>query len=114
MLKKVELRERRHRKVRTKVSWNATILRLSVYRSNLNIYAQLIDDEKWVTVCSVSNLILKDKGTKVEIARKVWEMLAEKAIEKKVTACKFDRGGFSYQGRVKALADGARSKWLKF
>lgn len=113
MLDKAKRRLRRQAKIRSTISGSATSPRLSVFRSNANIYAQLIDDDKGVTLVSSSDLLIKE-WTKVEKANKVGEEIAKKAIDLKIKTIKFDRGGFSYQGRVKALADAARQAGLEF
>ena len=112
-------RLRRHRRVRKKVSGTVQKPRLNVYRSLLEIYAQVIDDEAGhtlVSASSIDNELRKDLGglTKREQAKKVGEMLAKRAIDRGVEQVIFDRGGFKYSGRVKALADGAREGGLKF
>ncbi len=112
MLQKVENRIRRS--LRIQVSWTAARPRLCVFRSNTNIYAQLIDDETGKTLAAASDLKIKKKGTKSEAAKKVGEEIASKAIALKIEAVVFDRAGFSYHGRVKALAEGAREGGLKF
>lgn len=89
-------------------------LRLSVFRSNKHIYGQLVDDEKKKTIVSLGDLGDLGKLTKTDKARKVGKLLAEKAIEKKISDVFFDRGRFKYHGRVKALAEGAREGGLKF
>ena len=110
---------RRHRRVRGKVSGTAQRPRLCVTRSNTNIYAQLIDDRAGVTLAA-ANSIQKDvrgklkTGATIEAATAVGEALAKQAAEKKITTVVFDRGGNLYHGRVKALADGARSAGLEF
>ncbi len=114
MLKKTLNRLRRKNRIRSKVSWNASIPRLSVYRSNTNIYAQIIDDETGKTLVSSSDLKIKKEGTKTDMAKKVWEDIAMKSADKKIKTVVFDRGWFAYHGRVKALADAARQAWLKF
>jgi large subunit ribosomal protein L18 len=89
--------------------------RLSVFRSNRHIYAQIIDDTKGVTLVSASDFqISKIKGTKQEIARAVGRLVGEKAMKKKIKKVVFDRGKFRYHGRVKALAEGAREAGLIF
>jgi len=114
MLAKVLKRIRRHARVRAKVSWTAKRPRLAIFRSNSNIYAQLIDDEKRITLASASDLKMKKSGTKTEMSKKVWEEIAKKAKDLKITTVVFDRGWFAYHGRVKALADAAREAWLQF
>ncbi|MDO8619832.1 MAG: 50S ribosomal protein L18 [bacterium] len=110
--KKTEKRMRRHRRIRAKVSGTATRPRLSVFRSNRAISAQLIDDEKAVTIAAASSATLK--GRSAEKAQAVGKMIAEQAKAKKVTLAVFDRGGYLYAGAIKALADGAREGGLKF
>ena len=89
-------------------------LRLSVFRSLKHIYAQIIDDEKGVTLVSASSLALKLKGNKTEVARQVGRALAEKALALGIKQVAFDRGPYKYHGRVKALAEGAREGGLEF
>ncbi len=113
MLAKVAKRLQRKERIRAKISWTSSKPRLSVYRSNSNIYAQLIDDVSWKTLASASDLKI-EKWTKSETAAKVGEELATKAKSLNITEIVFDRGWFAYHGRVKALADAARSAWLKF
>jgi len=113
MLKKFIALATRHNRIRAKISGTATKPRLSVYRSNANIYAQVIDDVAWKTLCGVSDLKIK-KWTKVEKASLVGQEVAKKAIALGIKEVVFDRGGFMYTGRVKTLADSARDGWLKF
>lgn len=110
---KIVARKRRHRKIVSKLSGTKERPRLVVYRSNIYTYAQLIDDEKGVTLTSVSDMKMK-KGKKNDNAKKVGLELAKKALEKKIKGCVFDRNGFKYHGRVKAVGDGAREGGLKF
>jgi large subunit ribosomal protein L18 len=109
------VRQRRHQRVREKVSGTAECPRLVVFRSNKNIEAQIIDDVKGVTLCASSSVALKltDGGNK-EGAAKVGADLAAKAKEKNITKVVFDRGGYDYHGRVAALADAARKGGLLF
>ena len=107
-----ETRKRRHNKIRQIVHGTANRPRLSVFKSNRAIYAQLIDDDKGVTLTSASTL--KGKNSTLEAAKKVGEEIAKSAKGKKITQCVFDRGGYKYQGKVKALADGAREGGLVF
>jgi len=109
---KREKRVRRHAAIRTRVSGTASMPRLAVFRSNKFMYAQLIDDEAAKTLASASSAKLK--GKKSEAAAKVGKAIAEKAVALKIKAVVFDRGGFGYKGRVKALADSAREAGLKF
>lgn len=111
---KTEKRVRLHKKIRSRVSGTGERPRLAVFRSNRYMYAQLIDDINGVTLVSASDLGVSDKITKVERAKKVGETLAKNAKAKKITSVVFDRGGFSYRGRVQALADAAREAGLSF
>lgn len=106
---------RRERKVRAKISGTAARPRLSVFRSNKYIYAQLIDDVKKVTILSASSLSKEtSKAGKVSEARRVGEDLAKLALGKKIKKVVFDKRGYKYHGRVKALAEAAREKGLEF
>ena len=108
-------RVRRHARVRAKLSGSAEAPRLCVYRSNKNIEAQLIDDVKGVTLVSSSSMALKlENGSNIEAAAKVGKDIAEKALAKKIKKVVFDRSGYIYHGRVKALAEAAREAGLKF
>jgi len=111
-----EARIRRHRRVRRKVSGTAERPRLAVFRSNRGIEAQLIDDGEAKTLASASWLQLKKsfKGTKTQQAAEVGKLLAANAKKAEIEAVVFDRGGYLYHGRVKALADTAREGGLKF
>jgi len=116
---KQEMRKRRHLRVRKKVSGSAQRPRLNVYRSLKHIYAQLIDDNSGCTFVSASTLDLDLRGRLTasgnkEAARHVGELLAKRALENGITEVVFDRGGYLYHGRVRALAEGARSLGLKF
>ncbi len=109
-------RKKRHVRVRGKISGTAECPRLNVYRSLANIYVQLIDDEAGVTLAQAST-VEKDfaqYGGNVEAAKAVGKKLAERATEKGIKECVFDRGGYVYHGRVAAVADGAREGGLKF
>lgn len=107
-----KLRKKRHQRIRNKISGTAECPRLSVFRSNTNIYAQLIDDVAGVTLVSASSQ--DEKGTKTEQAQAVGKAIAEKATEKDIKKVVFDRGGYAYHGRVKALAEAARENGLEF
>ena len=110
-----ELRKKRHMRVRNKVSGTAECPRLNVFRSNSNIFAQIIDDEKGTTLVSSSSQSLKIKnGGNVEGAKLVGKDIAEKAKKAGITKVVFDRGGYLYHGRVKALAEAARENGLEF
>ena len=111
---KVEKRIRLKKKIRTKIMGTAKCPRLSVFRSNKFIYAQLIDDVNGVTLASASSLGAKDKVTKTEQAAKVGALVAKVAQEAGITEVVFDRNGYLYHGRVKQLADAAREAGLKF
>ena len=109
-------RKKRHVRVRGKISGTAECPRLNVYRSLSNIYAQLIDDVAGVTLAQASS-VEKDfaqYGGNFEAAKAVGKKLAERATEKGIKECVFDRGGYVYHGRVQALADGAREGGLEF
>ena len=108
-------RNRRHARVRTKVSGTAERPRLCVYRSNTNLYAQIIDDVNGVTLVAASSVDMKlAKGGNVEAATQVGKEIAKRAIAKNIENVVFDRGGYIYHGRVKALAEAAREAGLKF
>lgn len=113
MNKKLEKRIRLKKKIRNKINGTSTQPRLSVFRSNQFIYAQVIDDAKGLTLVSASDMANK-KGTKTERAQATGATVAKLAMEKGIKAVVFDRNGFKYTGRVKALADGAREAGLKF
>jgi len=115
-LTKRQARERRHRRIRGKVAGTAERPRLAVFRSNRGIFAQLIDDETGKTLAGASWLGLAKtfKGNKSEQAAEVGKALAKAAKAAGVETCVFDRGGYLYHGRVKALADGAREGGLQF
>ena len=110
-----ELRKIRHARVRNKVSGTSECPRLNVFRSNSQIFAQVIDDEKGVTLVSSSSLSLKlENGGNVEGAKLVGKDIAEKCKAAKITKVVFDRGGYQYHGRVEALAEAARENGLEF
>lgn len=113
-LSKLEKRNRIKRRVRGKISGSSELPRLSVYKSNKEIYAQLIDDSNGTTLASVSSRALSAKGNKVEVSTEVGKAIAEKAKAAGIETVVFDRNGFVYHGRIKALADGAREGGLKF
>lgn len=114
MLAKTLKRLRRKNRIRAKISWTAEKPRLSVFRSNSNISVQLIDDTKWVTLASASDLKLEKKSTKVEMAKLVWAEMAKKIKDLKIESIVFDRGWFIYHWRVKALAEALREGGIKF
>ena len=116
---KNKLRVKRHLRVRKNIFGTAECPRLSVYRSTVHIYAQVIDDETGHTLAAANTLQAEIKGqlaelTKVQQAELVGKCVAEKAMEKGITQVVFDRGGYLYTGRVAALADGARKAGLQF
>jgi large subunit ribosomal protein L18 len=116
---KNKLRIARHYRVRNKISGTETRPRLNVFRSNKNIYAQIIDDTKGITLISASSVDADLKGQLAtggnkSAAKVVGETVAKKALENGIEAVVFDRGGYVYHGRVKELADGAREAGLKF
>jgi len=113
MLQKQINRLRRKVRVRAKISWTAERPRLSIFRSWTHIYAQLIDDVAGKTLASASDL-KADKAANTEKAMLVWKDIADAAKKLKITNVVFDRGGFSYHGRVKARAEAAREGGLKF
>jgi large subunit ribosomal protein L18 len=111
------VRKKRHGRVRTKLSGTEARPRLNVFRSSKHMYAQIIDDVNGVTIVSASTLDkelnLETTGN-AEAAAKIGELVAKKAVEKGITSVVFDRGGYLYHGRVKALADAARENGLEF
>ena len=109
-------RTRRHERVRTKISGTAECPRLCVFRSNANIYAQIIDDVKSVNLVQASTLDkeVKTKKSNKEAAKEVGTLVAKRALEKKIENVVYDRGGYIYHGVVKELAEAAREAGLKF
>ena len=109
-------RERRHRRVRTKISGTAECPRLCVFRSNTNIYAQIIDDTKGITLVQASTLDkeVKTKHSNKEAAKEVGTLVAKRALEKNIKTVVYDRGGYVYHGVVKELAEAAREAGLEF
>jgi large subunit ribosomal protein L18 len=121
LIKKKQMRDRRRRRIRGRLSGTAERPRLAVHRTLQQIYAQLVDDAKGVTLCSASSLDMAKKGALGEAkggaisgAKAVGSEIARRAMERGVTAVAFDRAGYRYHGRVKALADAAREGGLKF
>ncbi len=124
MLKKRLKRQRRHRRVRAKIKGTAKVPRLCVFRSAKHIYAQLINDEKGKTLIAANDLaIKKPTGPKISKSKKekryieayrVGELIAQKGVKKGIEKVVFDRGGYKYHGKVKALAEGAREGGLQF
>jgi large subunit ribosomal protein L18 len=112
---KEQARQRRHRRVRARVAGTPARPRLAVYRSNRGIYAQVIDDDAGRTLAAASSQTLENaSGSKSDLATAVGREVARRAIEAGVARVVFDRGGYLYHGRVKALADGAREGGLEF
>ena len=120
MIKKVsrnDMRKARHARIREKVTGTTNVPRLNVFRSNNNIFAQIIDDEKAVTLVSASSIdkeLKIENGGNIEAATKVGELIAKRAKKAKIEKVTFDRGGYLYHGRVKALAEAARANGLEF
>ena len=119
MIKRPDTRSqriKRHNRVRSKISGTAQRPRLSVFRSESNIYAQIIDDVAGNTLCSASTVekAFEGNGSNMEAAKKIGALIAERALQKGIEEVVFDRGGYIYHGRVMALAEGAREGGLKF
>ena len=114
-ISKVERRAKIKRRVRKNIFGTPEMPRLSIFRSNGQFYAQVIEDVNGKTLVSASSLKIKTEGlTKTEVAKLVGAELAKKAIDSKIESVVFDRNGFLYHGRIKAFADGAREAGLKF
>ena len=109
-------RTRRHKRVRTKINGTAECPRLCIFRSNANLYAQVIDDVKGVTLVSASTLDkeVKTKKSNIEAAKEVGALVAKRAIEKNIKTVVYDRGGYLYHGIIKELAEAAREAGLEF
>ena len=109
-------RVRRHKRVRNKISGTAECPRLCVYRSNTNLYVQIIDDVSGITLASASTLDkeVKTKASNIESAKEVGELVAKRAIKAGIKNVVFDRGGYIYHGKIKALAEAAREAGLEF
>ena len=120
MIRKIDrnaARSARHTRVRNKVTGTSNVPRLNVFRSNSNIFAQIIDDEASKTLVSASSIdkeLKLENGGNVEAAEKVGELLAKRAKKAKISKVVFDRGGYLYHGRVEALAEAARENGLEF
>jgi len=119
-LKKNQLRDKRKKRIRTKIFGTATCPRLTVFRSLNHIYAQIIDDTTGKTLVSASSAskelteVIKNDDKKTDVAKKVGTLLAKKAVESEIKTVSFDRNGYLFHGRVKALADSAREAGLQF
>jgi len=114
---KNETRQKRHLRIRKNIVGSATCPRLVVFKSNANIYAQAIDDEKQVTLVAASSIdkeLKLENGSNIEAAKQVGTLVAKRALKAGIENVVFDRGGYLYHGRVKALADAAREAGLKF
>ncbi len=111
---KTSRRKRRHQRIRARVQGTAKRPRLNIYKSNAGMYLQLIDDENSKTLIGLHSREVKKKGTKTELDFEVGKQIVEKAKKIKIEDIVFDRGGFSFHGRVKAVADGAKEGGLKF
>lgn len=119
-------KQARHIRIRSKISGTEKRPRLCVFRSNKYIYAQLIDDEKGITLVNASDLEVKNKKVsltkitdgkitkKVSVSYQIGQLIAQRALAKGIETVSFDRGGYKYHGRIKAVADGAREGGLKF
>jgi large subunit ribosomal protein L18 len=117
MKTKAQIREWRKKRIRKKVSGTGERPRLSVFRSASHIYAQIVNDDDHKTLFAVSSLssgLKGETGSKTDIAKKVGNLVAQKCLEKNIKQVVFDRNGFVYHGRVKALADAAREAGLEF
>lgn len=111
------MRQIRHMRIRNSIQGTACRPRLNVFRSNKNIYVQIIDDDKQNTIISASTLdseITAANGCNVEAATQLGKLIAERALAKNITTVVFDRGGYLYHGKIKALADAARAAGLQF
>ncbi|MDQ3669255.1 MAG: 50S ribosomal protein L18 [Actinomycetota bacterium] len=114
VMTKRQARQRRQRRIRGKIAGTAERPRLAVFRSNRGIFAQLVDDQSGHTLASASWTSLSSPGSKIEQATAVGKALAQAAKKAGIERCVFDRGGYLYHGRVKALAEGAREEGLQF
>jgi large subunit ribosomal protein L18 len=116
-MNKTQRRQRIQKRFRDTVLGTADMPRMSIFRSNKEIYAQVVNDETGVTLAAASSRdkeFAEHSGTKTELAQKVGKVIAERALAAGVSSIRFDRGGYLYHGRVKSLADGAREAGLKF
>lgn len=117
MLESKKRRIRRHRKVRKRIQGSSKVPRLCIFKSAKHIYAQLIDDEKGKVIVAAKDQELKklkERETKVNTAKEVGKLIAAKSKDLKIEKVVFDRGGFKYHGRIRAIAEGAREGGLKF
>ncbi|NOQ68266.1 50S ribosomal protein L18 [Patescibacteria group bacterium] len=111
---KRQVKTRRHKRVRSKIIGTKETPRLSLFRSNKGLFVQLINDDLGVTLASASEKEIKEKKTKTDAAKEVGKLIAKKAQEKNISKVVFDRGGYKYHGRTKAVAEGAREEGLVF
>ncbi len=111
---KITKRTRRHMRVRAKINGTTKRPRLSVFKSNKGIYLQIIDDSKGITIASASAKEIKADKINAETGKKLGQLIAKKAKENKITEIVFDRGGYKYHGKIRAIAEGAREEGLKF
>lgn len=114
MISKIQRRNKIKTRIRGKISGTAARPRMTVFRSNKQIYVQLIDDQEGRTLVATSSKGLEANGTKIEIAAEVGKAIAAKALEAGISEVVFDRNGYLFHGRVKSLADAARGAGLKF
>lgn len=115
-MSKIEPRERRHKRIRKKILGTQEHPRLSVFKSNRHIYAQIIDDVRRITLVSASSLEtgLSDKSVTCELSKQIGMLIGKRAVEQGITKIVFDRSGYKYHGNVKSLAEGARESGLQF
>ena len=111
---KRQAKTRRHKRVRSKIIGTAVVPRLNLFRSNKGLFVQLINDDLGITLASASEKEIKEKKAKTDIAKEVGKLIAKKAQEKNISKVIFDRGGYKYHGRVRAVAEGAREEGLVF
>ncbi|MCK4592175.1 50S ribosomal protein L18 [Candidatus Parcubacteria bacterium] len=111
---KRQAKTRRHKRVRSKIIGTAETPRLNLFRSNKGLFVQLINDDLGITLASASEKEIKGKKIKIDAAKEVGKLIAKKAQEKNISRVIFDRGGYKYHGRVRAVAEGAREEGLVF
>ncbi|PLX20605.1 50S ribosomal protein L18 [Candidatus Parcubacteria bacterium] len=107
-------KQRRHARIRAKISGTSERPRISVFKSNKGMFVQLIDDTKGFTLVSVNSKEVKADGDKKAVSFEIGKLLAKKAVEKKISSAVFDKGSYKYHGRIESLASGAREGGLKF
>ncbi len=111
---KRQIKARRHKRVRSKIVGTAEIPRLNLFRSNKGLFVQLINDDSGTTIASASEREIKENKSKTDTAKEIGKLIAKKAQGESITKVVFDRGGYKYHGRVKAVAEGAREGGLEF